>query len=315
MEYGGRWGEWEELVDVSLGAAGPRGPGYGENEEKWSSPVSWGSDVFPVNRNWFILSMFAFYFVYIFAGIIAVLAVIKVWKIIWRKRRGKLNLISILRSKGGIGVVLGIIGIALYMVALFLPWYLVTGDIQTSTLETVGETRLVIIDGVNGLRVNTLQEDRGMAQLFGLGIPFAIILLSSVILNFLDLVGVEKAESLSRTYIMSGITSLIPVIIILIFIIQLATLITPFANVIAGGAAIPPYIDEMAKGMSASPIRGEYSSTIDTYGTLYLSWGLGLGSYLFIVAAIMKIAGGIITRKAICTRLEAETPDNSVLDK
>jgi len=307
MEYGGRWGNWAKLADISLGAAGPRGPGHGENEEKWSDPVSWGSDVFLVNQTWFSLSWVAFYFLYIFAVIIAALGAFKVWRIVKRKRQGKLNLMKILRSKGGVGVVLGIVGIVLYLAALLLPWYVVTGNIQTTALETVGETDLVLIDGVNGLRVNTLQSDQGMAQLFGLGIPFAIILLSSVMLNVLDLIGVEKAKSLSKTYIISGITSLIPVIIILVFIIQLAGLITPFANAMAGGATIPPQIDEMAKRMSSSPIMGEYSDTLDHYGNIHMSWGLGIGSYLFIAAAITKIAGGIVTRKAVVTEKPEET--------
>ncbi len=299
LEYGGRWGDWAKLADISLGAAGPRGPGHGENEEKWSDPVSWGSDAFLVNQTWFILSLIAFYFLYIFAGIIAAIAAFKVWRIVKRKKQGKLNLMKILRSKAGVGVVLGIVGIALYLIALLLPWYVVSGNIQTTALETIGETDLVLIDGVNGLRVNTLQSDQGLAQLFGLGIPFGIILLSSVVLNVLDLIGVEKAKSLSRTYIKSGITSLIPIIIIIVFITQLAGLITPFANAMAGGATIPPQIDEMAKRMSSSPIMGEYSSSLDSYGSLDISWGLAIGSYLFIAAAITKLAAGIITRKAV----------------
>ncbi len=307
MEYGGRWGNWAKLADISLGAAGPRGPGHGENEEKWFNPVSWGSDVFLVDQTWFTLSWIAFYFLYIFAGIIAVLAAIKVWRIVKRKKQGKLNIVKILRSKEGVGVVLGIVGVILYLVALLLPWYVVRGNVQTAALETVGETDLVLIDGVNGLRVNTLQSDQGLAQLFGLGIPFGIILLSSVMLNALDIIGVEKAKSLSRTYIISGITTVIPVIIILVFIIQLAVLITPFANAMAGGTTIPPQIDDMAKRMSSSPIMGEYSGTLDSYGNLYISWGLGIGSYLFIAAAITKIAAGIITRKAVVTEKPAET--------
>jgi len=298
LEYGGRWGDWAKLADISLGAAGPRGLGHGENEEKWFYPVSWGIDAFLVDQNWFTLSWIASNFLYIFAGIIAVLAAIKIWRILRRKKQGKLNLMSILRSKGGVGVALGIAGIALYLVALLLPWYVVRGNVQTMGLETIGETDLVLVDGINGLRVNMLQSDQGLAQVFGIGIPFSIILLSSVVLNVLDLVGVEKAKSLSRTYIMSGITSIIPVIAILIFIIQLSGLIAPFANAIAGGATVPPQIDEMTRRMSSSPIIGEYNSTLDSIGNLYVSWGLGIGSYLLIAAAITKIVAGIITRKA-----------------
>lgn len=93
-----------------------------------------------------------------------------------------------------------------------------------------------------------------MHALFGLGIPFAIILLVSVVLNFLDLFGVEKAKNLSRTYIISGITSFIPALIILVGIILLTGLITLFANAIRGG--VPSQIDEVTKEMASSPITG-----------------------------------------------------------
>ncbi len=295
MEYGGRWGNWARLVDASLGAAGPRGMGHGENEEKWFNPVSWGGGVFLVDQNWFNMSLLTFYSIYIFVGIIVAITLFKVWRIVKRKRRGKLNIMKILRSKEGIGVALGIAGIVLYLLALLMPWYMVRGDAQTTVLETVGKTDLVLIDGVNGLRINTLQSDQGLAQLFGLGIPFSVILLSSVVFNLLDLIGVEKAKSLSRSYFVSGITSLIPVIIILVFITQLAGLITPFAKTMGGGT-VPPQISEMASRMSSSPIAGEYSSTLDSQGYIYISWGLAIGSYLFIAAAITKVVAGIIVR-------------------
>ena len=299
LEYGGRWGDWAQLADISRGAAGPRGPGFGENEDKWSNPVSWGSDIFAVNRNWFRLSWLTYHFLYIFSAIIVALAAFKIWRIVKRKRKGKLNLIKILRSKGGVGVVLGVAGVVIYLVGILLPWYVVRGNIQTVALETLGEVDLVLVDGVSGVRVNMLQNDQGLAQLFGLGIPLGIILLSSVVLNILDLIGVEKPKSLSRTYLMSGITSLIPVIIIIVFITQLAGLITPFANAMGGGVTIPPQVDEMAREISSSPLMGDYSGTLDSYGNLYVSWSLGIGAYLFIAAAITKLAAGIITRRAV----------------
>jgi hypothetical protein len=157
---------------------------------------------------------------------------------------------------------------------------------------------MVLIDGVNGVQVNVMQGDQGLTPLFGIGIPFAIILLSGVILNALDIIAVEQVKGLSRKFITSGITSFIPVIIILIFIMQLAGLIAPFANAMGGGADIPQQIDEMAENMSSSPVMGQYSGAVDSYGTLSISWGLAIGSYLFIAAAITKIVAGIIARKA-----------------
>jgi len=298
LDFGGKWGNWAKLADAYMGAAGPSGPGQNENAEKWLNPVSWGSDKFQVNQTWFTASLIVFYFIYIFAAIIGIRAAYKIWKIVKRKREGKLNIMKILRSKAAVGVILGIVGIAVYFVGLFLPWYVVTGNIETTMLETAGTTELVLIDGVNGLRINMLQGDQGLTTMFGLGIPFGILFLSSVVLNALDIIGVEKPKSLSRTYIISGIMSLIPIIIIIIFIVSLSGLITQFAGFMGGGEQMPLQVTDMASEMSSSPLMGEFTDTINSHGTLTIIWGLAMGSYLFIAAAAIKIVAGIITRQA-----------------
>jgi len=268
---------------------------------KLGYPVSWGSDTTVVDQSWFTASLFVFYSVYIVAAVIGLVAAYKVWKIVKRKREGKLNLMKILRSKAAIGVILGIVGILVYFAALFLPWYVVTGNIETTFLDTAGTTEIVLIDGVNGLRVNMLQGDQGLTTMFGLGIPFGIIFLVSVVLNALDVIGVEKAKRLSRTYIISGFTSLIPLIIIILFIVSLAGLITQFTGFIDGGEQMPIQINEMASAMSSSPFSGEFTDTINSSGTINITWGLAIGSYLFIAAAAIKIAAGIILRTAKVT--------------
>lgn len=296
LEFGGKWGNWAGLADSLLGAAGPNGPGQGDNTEKWVSPVSWGSDMFLVDQTWFTASMFVFYLAYIVGAFIAVSAVYKIWKIVKRQREGKLNIVKILRSKALIGVVLGIVGVTIYLVGLFLPWYLVTGDIETTYLSTAGTTELVIIDGTNGLRINMLQGEQGLSTLFGIGIPFGIMFVANVVLNALDIIGVEKTKKLARTYIISGITSLIPLIIILLFIVTLSGTITQFAGAMGGGGEIPPQVTDMATAMSSAPIGGEFSEEVNSHGTMTVSWGLAIGSYLFIAAAAIKIVGGILTR-------------------
>ena len=298
LDFGGKWGNWAKLADAYMGAAGPSGPGQNENAEKWLNPVSWGSDKFQVNQTWFTASLIVFYFIYIFAAIIGIRAAYKIWKIVKRKREGKLNIMKILRSKAAVGVILGIVGIAVYFVGLFLPWYVVTGNIETTMLETAGTTELVLIDGVNGLRINMLQGDQGLVTMFGLGIPFSILFLSSVVLNALDIIGVEKPKSLSRTYIISGIMSLIPIIIIIIFIVSLSGLITQFAGFMGGGKQMPLQVTDMALEMSSSPLMGKFTDSINSHGTLTIIWGLAMGSYLFIAAAAIKIVAGIILRTA-----------------
>lgn len=303
LDFGGRWGDWKELADISRGEAGPRGPGHGENEDKWLNPVTWALNTFLVDQNWFTLCWIAFNFLYIFLIVLAVIALWKVWVIVKRRKEGKLGIKSIMQTKASISIILGIVGLVLYLFAMVLPWYTVRGNIQTQALQTLGETDLISIDGLNGLRINTLQSDQGFAQLFGIGIPFAIIFLASVILTVFDLIGVEKARNLSRKFIVSGITTLIPVIVILIFVTQLAGLIPQFAGAFAGGTPLPPQVEQIARAISSSPISGSYSGTLDSYGQLSVWWSLGIGSYLFIAAAIVKIIAGVATRT-----LEEKTP-------
>ena len=309
LDYGGRWGEWKELADIARGGAGPRTPGFGENAERWYNPVAWGLGTFAVNQNWFYISWLVFHFVYIFTPIVASLGLWKVWRIYRRKKNGRLNIGKILRSRASIGIVLAIAGIVLYVFAMILPWYLVRANIQTQTLQTVGEADLILIDGINGLRINTLKADQGFAQLFGIGVPFAIVLLASVVLSALDIIGVEKARGLSRKYLIGGITSLIPLILIVVFVIMLSTLLPVFAGAM-GGEAVPSEIKTIAEQMSSSPMRGRYSSVLDTYGSVYLSWGLGIGSYFFIASAVLKLAAGVILLKTA-----TELPQPSSADK
>lgn len=293
LDYGGRWGDWKELADIIRGGAGPRTPGFGENAERWHDSVAWGLGTFAVNQNWFYVSWFVFHFVYIFIAFMAPLGLWKAWRIYRRKKQRRLNIGKILRSRAGMGIVLAIAGIVVYVFAVILPWYAVRANIQTQALQTVGEVDLILIDGINGLRINTLEADQGFAQLFGIGIPFAIVLLASVVLSALDIIGVEKARDLSTKYFGSGITSLVPFILIVVFVIMLSTLLPVFASAM-GGEAVPSEIVTIAEQMSSSPLGGSHSSVLDTYGSVYLSWGLGIGSYLFIVSAVLKFAAGAI---------------------
>ena len=160
----------------------------------------------------------------------------------------------------------------------------------------MGTTELVLIDGVNGVRVNMIQNNQGLTTLFGLGIPFSIIFVSSVFLNFLDIIAVEKPRNLSKTYIFSGITSLIPVIIIIIFIVSLTGLVSSFAGSLSGGQPLPNQVTELVSSMSQSPLMGAYSDTINSSGSIDINWGLALGSYLFIIAALLKVGAGFILR-------------------
>ncbi|MCW8802667.1 MAG: Vps62-related protein [Candidatus Bathyarchaeota archaeon] len=304
LEYGGRWGNWAKLADSYMGSAGPSGPGQAENAEKWSYPVSWGNEAFGVDQTWFTASMFAYYFLYIFAAILVIRVAFKAWKIIKNMKGGKLGIFKMMRSKASIFVVLGLVGVIVYLAALFLPWYTCTGNIQTSMLSTDGTVDIVTLDGINGLQVNMLQGNQGLSPLFGIVIPFSIIFLSSVLLNALDVLSAEKPSKLSKSYIISGITSLIPAILIIVAVISLTVLIESVAGAFSGGQGLPMEVTDIVTAISSAPFGGTTTQTIDSAGTATLTWGLGIGVYLFIVAAAIKIVAGIMLRKTTIDEME-----------
>jgi hypothetical protein len=297
LEFGGRWGNWAELADAYMGSAGPNGPGQGENTEKWFNPVSWGNETFGVDQTWFTASMFAYYFLYIFVAILAVRIVIKAWKVIKSTKNGELSIMKMLRSKAVLPIVLGLLGVVIYLVALLSPWYTCSGSIQTTMISTEGTVDIITLDGVNGLQVNMLQGSEGVAPLFAIVIPFSIMFISSVLLNVLDIISTKKPSKLSKSYIISGITSLIPAILIIVAVISLTVLIESVAGSFSGGQALPPEVTDIVSAISAAPFGGTTTQTIDSAGTVTLSWGVGIGVYLFIVAAAIKIVAGIMLRK------------------
>jgi len=202
-----------------------------------------------------------------------------------------------MRSKAALGVILGLVGVVVYLVALFLPWYTCSGNIQTTMLSTEGTVQIITLDGVNGLRVNMLQGNQGLTPMFGVIIPFSIIFLSSVLLNALDVIAAEKTSKLSKSYIISGITSLIPTILIIVAVISLTGIITSVAGAFSGGQELPQQVTDIVSAISASPFGGSTTQTIDSSGTASISWGLGIGAYMFIVAAALKIVAGIMLKK------------------
>ena len=298
LRFSGRWGDWAEPDDILREKADPRGPGHHENYVKWHNPVSWGMSAFLVNNNWFVLSWIAYYFLYIFSGIIAPIALLKARRITKLKRRGELNIKAIMLSKASLSIFVGTIGMLLYLVAFILPWYVVKVNIQTEAISIQEETILLNIDGINGAQINTLESDKGFVRLFSLQTPLAVILFTTIMFNILDIIGIGATRNLVKKYITSGITSVIPVILILIFVAKMSGLIPQYASAITGGTA-PPEINQIADSISSSPVQGRYDGSLGTYGAIFVSWGLGTGSYLFIAAALVKLAAGIVAKKIV----------------
>lgn len=303
LDYGGRWGDWAERLDAQRGLAGPPGPTWQDNRPKWFSPVVWSSNLRQVDATWFTVSWIVANFVWLYLGIASLLAVIKGYRAYRRVRTGGLQITRILRSRAAVGLAVGLVGFVIGIVALFMPWYSVRGTVQTQALATPGEVDLLLVDGVSGVQVNTLQTGQGVSPLFSLLLPLGVIFVVSVFFTVLDLVGAESASKLGGKYVRGFITTLLPVVVILVFIVLLTNSLPALAQA-AGLTDVPVEALSLARTVSSSPISGAASAVLGPYDNVSLTWGLSLGSYLFMAAAFLKLIGGVVMK----TSREAPRP-------
>jgi len=297
LSFGGRWGNWASLADSAVGFAGPFGPGQGDNSYKWSSPASWGlTEVSEVNNSWFALSWVAANFLLIFIGITAILSIWKVWKVVKLKKRGGLRLPALLKTRASIGVALGIVSLVLTFAGMLLPWYMVRANIQTTVISTQGEADLLVMDGQRGLLVNFLIGNKDPSPVFSLQIPFGILLLVGIVFGVLDIVGMKSGKDLGNKYLRGGLWFLIMFILLVVLIFGLTSAIQSLAA--SFGLALPPEATQIAQTVARQPLQGAQTTTVGDYGSVALSWGLGLGAYALLAAAIIKLVAAVILRGA-----------------
>jgi hypothetical protein len=303
LDYKGRWGYWGTEQEVALGRAGPLGPKYNQDGTRWNQPSSYLASTFHVDGNYFILSWLVANFLLLLLIYIVARSAWKIWCIIKLQRKGGLLVGRFLKGRGGIGLIIGIVAIIITAVALFVPWYSVTASSETGPLAQEGGVTLMTLDGVNGVSVNLFlgadnsDSTSGYVNLFSAMMPFAIILAASVVLLALDVIGVKNGKSLGKKLMIGVISTLLPVILIIVFVSQLSAL-TPLAAGLLPGQGVPTQVESMVRAISASPMGGAATSQFPVVGSTTVNWGLGLGSYLFIVAAVLTIIGGIIMYSA-----------------
>lgn len=289
LDYQGRFGNWDNYADGEIGFAGPYGPGYGADSEKMTDPVAWTSGLQVVDSTWFALCWFMYYLLYIVLAIFAILIIRKIYKIIKLKRHGGLLIGEVLKTRAAVGVLFGVVGIGLTVVAIFLPWYSVLADIDSPTITAAGE--IFLLDGLNGVSVNFLITGTGMTPLFSLGIPFALIVGMGALLNALDIIGVDKPKKLGNGYIRSGFMFLILILIMVLLMMGMGALAGVFGITDPPGPEVLSYI-------GAHPFGGIYSDNFFGVVNITFVWGLALGGILLIAAAVVKIFAGLIIRSA-----------------
>jgi amino acid transporter len=139
------------------------------------------------------------------------------------------------------------------------------------------------------------ESTSGFSNLFSAQLPLAMIFLAGVLLLALDIVGVKSGKKLGNKFIFSAIISLLPFILIFIFIMMLPSFL-PWASALVPGQQVPPQVETMVRKVAGNPVYGADSQVLPVVGTTTVSWGFGIGAYLFLVAAIIRIVAGFMMR-------------------
>ncbi len=299
LDFSGRWGYWGTDEEAALGMAGPYGPVFNQNGIRWEAPQAYLAATLPVNGTYFILAWLLANFLLFFLIYTLARGAWKGWCIYRLRRSGGLMVRRFLRGRSAVGFGLTVAAIVITLVALFLPWYAVTASSQTGPLAQERGVELMTMDGVNGLKVNmflspaTPDSSSGYVSLFSAQMPFALIFAAGIVLIALDIIGLKNGKSFAKKLWIGIITVLMPIILILIFVSILPAFL-PLAGGLVPGQGIPQAAVDMVHAIAGSPIAGTTSAWFETVGFTTVSWGLGIGAYLFIVAAILRLVAGLM---------------------
>ena len=297
LDFSGRWGYWGTDEQVALGEAGPHGPVF-NLDGRWAAPDSYKASTFAVNGNYFILAWIVANFLLLFLIYIVARGAWKTWGIVKSYRSGGIKTLKFFKGRGGAGLAIVIVAMAITVAALFLPWYAITGSSATGPLAQ-NHAPLMTVDGINGVQVNifvaTQNSDasNGFIPLFSAQFPFLIIFLAGIIFLALDIVGITSRRKFARKTWLGIISALLPIIFILIFI-SILPLFLPFAYGLFPGQSVPPQVADIAHTIASNPIGGTSTTTFQVVGSTTVTWGLQIGALLFIVAAILRLVAGIV---------------------
>ncbi|NLE05009.1 MAG: hypothetical protein GX638_09435, partial [Crenarchaeota archaeon] len=303
INFAGHWGYWGTEQEVALGKSGPLGPLFNQDGTRWSQPIEYLDTTFSVDGNYFILALVSANFLLIFVLYTIIRGVWKTWGITKLLKKGGLLIGKIIRGRVALGLVIAIIGVGLSISAFFMPWYSITAFSESGPLAVQGQTTLMTISGDNGLLVNLFigtessDSSSGFTNIASAQMPFAIIIAAGVILLILDIIGVRNANKLGNKLIFGIIGMLLPIIFVIIIVMVLPSLISA-ASGLFPGQTVPMQVENLINTIGSNPIGGVQTTLFPVMGSTTVNWGLGIGAYLFIIAAILKIIGGFIIKTA-----------------
>jgi hypothetical protein len=320
LSFAGRWG-WAGASQAAaaeaqlLGETGPNGPMFREGGTMWQ-PQTWAAGLQPANDVLFILEWCIYNFVLLFILLTVVSLLLLVFFILRRKKKYGLGprVFSLLYIDGvnqqSIGNILCIVSVVLAILGLLFPWYIVTANISIPSYPQSGTFNAVSVDGFNGIQVR-LPNRSGPVPLGTVAMPFYIIILVGVIFIILSTIGVYESKKLGKKYLFRGIRLMVPFLLILIFIMAVASIIP---LLLPSGMTDTVGVRDVMQRISASPFSGQQTiQGLDVNGgSVSLAWGFGVGAYLLLFSSIVLMMAGIIELTAHATFFEPKTSVESL---
>jgi len=291
LRFAGRWGEFS-LGKETRAESAPPGPGYREAGTMFSMPTQW-ADALPVpnaltlTANWLLTYLVGIFLLVLLVSI--ALTLVRMWRVQRRTKAGfRMWPYAHLRpfDRKSAALLVAVAGIAVGLVGLLLPWYLVTADVDApGFLVTNGPTDILRVDGVTGVTINPLQDGTAV-RVDVLPIPIGLFLIATSGYFFLRITGTRTSKGLGGKFAGRGVVAVLP----FAFVVLVVAALLP-----ALPADDPGQVgyDDFLRAVAASPFGG--STTIAVAGgSATLTWGLAIGSWILIASAVlMFVAAGL----------------------
>jgi len=311
LAFPGRWGFTGTDTQIATGMAGPFGPVFNDNGQRWGAPYDYLGRTLAVGSDYFYLAWFVANFLLIWVAYTCIRGAWKGFGIYRKMRKGGLVVKAFMKGRGGVGLGIGLVGLLITLAALFMPWYSMSASSQSGAFSGPSAVKLMSIDGINGVSVNLFtgpnaDSTSGLTTIGSAQFPFLILFAAGILLLLLDVVGVKNGKQLGRKFVVAAIFSLLPFVVIYAFVAYLPNLL-PLASSLLGGQAVPPGAVQLVNTVASNPISGSASQTFPVVGATTVTWGYGVGAYLFLVGAVVRITGGVVMRGAKAPEGTAES--------
>jgi hypothetical protein len=303
LSFSGHWGFYgsnqSQAAEASiLGEAGPNGPMFRDDGNMYH-PLTWAGELQPANDNLFIAEWFMYNFVMLFFLFTALSLALLAFFIYRRNKKHGLGprIFSLLYIDGSntksIGNILCIVALIVAMLGLFFPWYTVTANVSIPSYQEIGTFTALSVDGMNGIQIR-LPDRSGPVPLGTFALPFYLLIGIGLVFVVLSTIGISQSKKLGKKYLFRGIRLLVPFILILVFILAVASIIPLVSPVsIKGNTGVQSAMN----AVSAAPFSGSHTvqiTGVEGGGSVHLEWGFGLGAYLLLFAGIILILAGLI---------------------